>query len=262
MLRLKKDETCAALVPIDGSKSFEWIVARFVKYVDDDKYLVRDEEYTDPESEQYVVTHDRIAPYPVADAIYEPGEQILALYYDPEDNLWTTTFYEAVILNARRGSRLTIQYKESSTEFEIDSSRVTKIPNAIDPKTLVWEDVKEESMPEELKKEKEDRSVSFFITPEKNEPQGQIDPITDEELKAIANKRPLPERRRAVKGTPIIDCLQNEEIFSKSVPHIASSGRVRQIQTQERETLPSGILEGHESCGRLSFIINEWRSIV
>lgn len=131
---MKKGQTCAACVVYPEHNKYAWIITKIDKKLSgkQHKYQVRDEYYTDPKHELYVVDEKRVTPFPIHNGKYKVGERILAMWHDEQTNEWSTMLYVAEIVEMKSSKRLLILYQGSDETVEIDVDHVTKFPPDFD----------------------------------------------------------------------------------------------------------------------------------
>lgn len=114
------------------------------------------------------------------------------------------------------------------------------------------QDSHEEDSPRE--KDTFDRRFTFTF----NQPPEESTPIiklTDEEFSKFRRPTPPLERMMALEGTPLIDSLQDPDLFNQDFTHITSSGVIFAKEFQKKR-YNSALMNGGE-CGRLGKIFKE-----
>lgn len=231
-LKYRKSQICAACVQYGGQEKYAWIITRFERAIDDGKYIVRDEYANHEQLKTYTVEPNRIIPFPIRDAVYEPGERILALWCDQETGEWTTKFYQAVVLKADRCAKLTIQYNESDTTVEIDHANVTKFPEScdlLDGNQLHVSEPISDVESEPVVPNPPSRRVEFTWTPTATETSSSFSKLDDNEFSKLCEASKINNRVYAQKGTPLIDFLEDEVLFPKERWRLANGGSINII---------------------------------
>ena len=314
-MKIKAGQTCASCVIYADTKEYAWIVSKFEKKQASGNYIVRDDYCDTAEYERYTVPPNRVIPFPMQNEKYEPGENIIALWYDETSNVWSTMFYPATVIEVLQGHRVIIGYQGSpnAPNVEIDDSKISKYPEGFDligekdnqkkeeaekneePKEEKKEQKVEENKKENEKKpeeketkaavaaqpavihvnskaeEKQDLSKVKaipqelarvrFMNDQKTTPKESSDfkPLEDADFNDLAGERPKIVRMTTVKGTPLLDFLEDEKLFPKAAPHITGSGLLRRKGIEESK-VPSALKNGPVQCGRLGKILFDWRT--
>ena len=310
---MKKGQTCAAFVIYPEHNKYAWIITKIDKRLPgkQHKYQVRDEYYTDPKHELYIVDEKRVTPFPTINGKYRVGEKILAMWHDEQSNEWSTMLYVAVIIEKKGTNKLIIRYQGSDELIEIGVNYVAKFPpdfdlsvdnnddetsekeanDSNDPEeenpttekiekdqinekevTEQEEDKKKET-PEKKKDEEEQENNSTDIQEDHeheqrrirfmfNEPapveKMEIQCLKDEDFTELAGPPTPPVRMHTVKGTPLLDSLEDPELFSQEFySHITGSGK---LSAPKIKSTGKSFINQHSNikCGRLSLILGEW----
>ena len=271
---------------------YQWIVSRFEKKQGSGNYIVRDDESETTEYERYVVPSTNVIPFPMPNEKYEPGEQILALWYDENSQMWSTMFYQATVVEVKPDHQLVIKYKSSqgTPNIIIDDSKVSKYPEGFNLQSIEESEQSDDekgkhsqgpSSEHSTKTEKQAGDNSGKESKEESKPKippqeearirfmadqkpsqkekPDFKPLTDEDFNALAGPRAKPNRMHTVKGTPLLDFLEDEQLFPKSAPHITGSGILRRKNIPEAPEHPSALMNGPVQCGRINKVLHEWR---
>ena len=104
----------------------------------------------------------------------------------------------------------------------------------------------------------EDRRIKFmFHRPEVAE-RPKVDYLTNEDFTRLAGPKQELERMHTIEGTPLLDYLEDPELFNQeNLLHVTGSG-VISVANVEKGDEKSGLIEGRIPCGRLKRIFNEW----
>lgn len=104
----------------------------------------------------------------------------------------------------------------------------------------------------------EDRRVKFMFNKPKVVERPQFKCLTNEDFTELAGPKQELVRMDTKEGTPLLDFLQDSELFNQeNLLHVTGSG-VISVANVERGNEKSGLAEGRVPCGRLKRIINEW----
>ncbi|KAH0787658.1 SGF29 tudor-like domain-containing protein [Histomonas meleagridis] len=285
-MKLKNGQICAACVIYPELESYQWIVAKIEKKGVGKKYVVRDEYPDDPKYEIYTVESNRITPFPSSSTDYKPGDKILALWHDEETNQWSTMFYTATVVEKKSANKLVILYKGSVEPTIIDTNKVTKFPPGFDlqteseteepPKetentekadatteanqdsTNSPKEKEEAEIQAKIHESQENRRINFMFNKPMQVEKTQIQCLKDEDFTELAGPKKEFKRMETQKGTPLLDSLEDPELFSQNYyTHITGSGRL---------SAPKSHLKGYSAfvngtqgeCGRLGMIFGEW----
>lgn len=147
-MALSKGQKVAACVPYEDNTD-EWIMAEVVShhstpgpltfYLRCPAYVVKD---LFPESKSTVrswcVTPGRVIALP-GPSSFDAGDAVLALWFLPEDEEWSTMFYPGVVVRPSHECKegfVQIQYAGSDEAFDVDVDRVVLQPEPpADPST-------------------------------------------------------------------------------------------------------------------------------
>jgi len=290
MMKMKNGQLCAACVNYADTNGYSWIIARYERRNHSGKIIVRDEFCENPEFERYSIETNQIIPFPINDEVYSAGDPVLALWYDSETKEWSTMFYGAVVVEVKSGTILTIKYKGSNILVDLDKSKVSKYPEGfeiiaeeedlLEEETSVSksEDLENEnsktlsaakmneptkSNQKESKKRaetpQEERRLNFLLDrPVQAREQTDYRPLSDDDFSRLAGNLPPHNRMHVKKGTPLIDFLQDPDIFPKSSPHVTGNGVLR-IKQVEEEIQSELVKNPDVKCGRLSKLFHQWR---
>lgn len=100
------------------------------------------------------------------------------------------------------------------------------------------------------------RTLAFtFDKPEPVE-STKIRLIDDNELKSLVKDAPDPEKVTAIEGTPLLDCLEDPELFEQEIKHTTASGMMYR-KNMKPHVFKSALMDG-QKCGRLGHIIQGW----
>ncbi|OHT07321.1 hypothetical protein TRFO_24591 [Tritrichomonas foetus] len=115
-----------------------------------------------------------------------------------------------------------------------------------------------ESRSRDIPSTPEDRRIYFmFHKPEVAE-RPKLEYLTNEDFTRLAGPRQDPVRMKTIEGTPLLDSLEDPELFNQEcLLHVTGSGEIS-ISDIESGDRKSGIVAGQVPCGRLSKILNEW----
>lgn len=255
MIKYKRGQILAALVPIQGGPTYHWIVAQFVKKVGSNRVSVHDPDGVENESNNYTIDAHNVINFPRLESVYEAGEHILSLFHDPITNTWSTVFYEAIVLSVKDDATLNIQFKDTTLEMEVSVMQVSKVPPGCDIAEFQVETmqfpVNENVSPQEK------RRFAYFSGKRNIADDHHITIVTDEELKGFAGARE-PVRKVPRFGVPIVEFLKDDLLFDQIPPHVTSCGMMTRHDIQE-DGHQSMLAVQNETCGRLSMIIKEWR---
>lgn len=295
--KLTKGLSCAVCVIYADTGRYSWIVTKIERCPKGSggKFTVRDEYADDERYETYVVEPNRIAPFPSSGEGYKPGDRVLALWKDEESNEWSTMFYEAKVIGMKPNGKVTLVYKETDTEIEVDDTKITRFPKDFDLVSSSEEGEEEENQNEattaveekekETKpavspmptrstatdKEKEKKKMSsqtqaiegrrlklWFNVPEPMEkPQIECH-LTNEDFTKMAGEIRPPVRMHTKPGTPLLEALADPDLFSQErYTHVTGSGVISIPVTPS--PADSALLSGPTKCGRIGWILNEWK---
>lgn len=106
--------------------------------------------------------------------------------------------------------------------------------------------------------EEQRRLHLFFNKPEQTERQ-PLKILDDEDFTNLAGPEKKIERMHTLPGTPLLNCLEDPELFTQErSTHMTGSGTLAIDRTIETN-IESALLSGQVHCGRLGRILNEWR---
>ena len=286
-MKIKAGQTCVSCVMYADTNDLQWIISRFEKKQANGNYVVRDVYSETAEYDRYIVPSTHIIPFPLPNEKYEPGDHILALWYDKETKMWSTMFYPATVVEFYpKDHQLLIKYKSSQgapPNVLIDTSQVSKYPDGYnfhsddesesddgkqgqessskaDQEGANKENAKKDS--EEGKKypPQEEARIRFMNDQkplQKERP--DFKPLTDEDFNELAGPLRKYKPMTTVKGTPLLDFLEDEMLFPKPAPHITGSGILRRKNIDQNPKNPSALLNGPVQCGRINKILHEWK---
>ena len=284
-MKIKAGQTCASCVMYADTKDYQWIVSRFEKKQGNGNYIVRDEFSETSEFDRYVVSSTNIIPFPLVGEKYQPGEHILALWFNEDTKTWSTMFYPATVVEVKPTHQLLIKYKSSqgAPNILIDYNKVSKYPEGFNLKSDEDSDVDDSKQSSNASQEQDydskgsdgsrkdgsdNRKISpqeeariRFMTDQKPTQKEKLDftPLTDEDFNELAGPRPPNNTITAVKGTPLLDFLQDELLFPQTAPHITGSGVLRRKNIEPKNPEKSALLRGPVQCGRINKILYEWK---
>ena len=261
-MKLRSGQVCAAYVPLPDEEGNGWIITRIEKTLPNGDYVVRDEYSESKQFEQYVVKPYHITHFPATNTEkYREGEQVLALWYNEENNEWSTMFYEAKVVDTQN-SKIKIQFNGSNIRVETDETKLARLPPDFDmqngPKSDTKEEEPKKESPPKGEEEMPPRRIYFTCGPIK-ETIPKVDRITDEQLTAMMEPNVPIKRLKSVEGTPLIDLLEEPELFPQEAPHVMVSGSMKIQYPVKAKQDESELLSGDKKVGRLTRIFNEWR---
>jgi hypothetical protein len=293
-MKLRIGQTCAACVSYSDTGTYSWIITKIEKKSAGNKYIVRDEYAENSDYDTYTVESNRIAPFPAANEDYKAGERILALWHDDESNVWSTMFYEATVMVVLGDRKLSVLYKGSDAAIELDAHRITRFPPDFDlhepdpepeekeipdsppaatppagsprPSPLNTDDDTSEAQAGHQKMETlpasvEKRRILFMFSKPQEAERAEIEWLSNEDFTSLAGPEKEAERMRIEPGTPLLDSLADPDLFSQDVlTHVTGSG-VLSVPGVEPPRAQSILLSGPVRCGRLGWILNEWRTV-
>ena len=258
-MKIKPGQTCAVCVKYSDTDLFSWIITKFEKKSVNGKYIVKDEFADNPNFERYTVEPNRIIPFPILDEKYTKDEDIIALWYDSENKEWSTMFYDAKIIDYKLTNQVTIKYSGYDNHVIIDKNKISKYPEGFD---LIPENEEEiEQKEEEINNNiSEEKKIHFLLDrPPLQKDKPDFKPLTDEEFTKLSGSYTPPPRLKVIKGTPLIDFLQDPILFPNSSPHITSNGYLKS-KNISNPLGPSILLKENVKCGRISKILFDWRN--
>jgi len=124
---LPRGQTVAAQVPYNKRKQ-EWIVASVVSWNEDEMtYVVKDEFPENKKIQSWTIPHHKVIRFPrdIDDPVI-PGDRVLALWYIPDTEEWSSMFYEATIVYADE-ARVRLRFTGDDEVYEIDSMKIVKV---------------------------------------------------------------------------------------------------------------------------------------
>jgi hypothetical protein len=255
-MALRPGQVCAACVPDAETNEPVWIITRIERRLASGSYVVRDEDSQSPTFDHYTVSPNLITHYPATDENYIPGEKVLALWYDDESKLWSTMFYEAIVISAEAKTKIVIEFPGSSVQVQTDSSKLTRFPAPVDA---------EDSPGESLEKSPTDKIVEcttahkvVFTMGAARARTPEVDAITDDELTAMLGDEAQIRRLRSFEGTPLIDLLSEPGLFPPVAPHIAINGTIVVTPVGQSDDVPA-LMDPSIGVGRLTKILHDWR---
>jgi hypothetical protein len=105
----------------------------------------------------------------------------------------------------------------------------------------------------------EARRVAFMFNIPQPAERSEITYLTNDDFTALAGPEREPELMRTEPGTPLLDALEDPELFSQEhYSHVTGSGVIR-LPGSDAPAPQSRLLAGPMRCGRLGWILNEWR---
>ena len=267
-MRLRPNSQCAAYVSNDPSKPNEkqWIITRIEKILPDNRILVRDEFATLNEPLHFTVTKEEITQYPDPNYPYNKGEHILALWLNTENRQWSSVFYDAIVKEPPRDDKILIQFSSGSSDqsqvIETELSRVAHLPDTSNPdyislsySTSLFP--QSSSFNDSQLNDQQDNSMNlqfvYSLYPKKDPPTPPAK-IDDDFFKKLAGPYEEPKRIKATYGTPLINILEDTNLFPEESPHLFPNGVVS-VETQS-SSIPSAFSSNeYQSCGRLSRVL-------
>ena len=253
MTRLRSGQVCAAYVQLPGEDGEDWIITRIEKTLPNGDYVVRDVDPDSKQNEHYVVKPNHVTHFPATNLKYQPGERVLALWYNEEVGEWSTMFYEATVVRSD-DSKLVVEFTGTSVCVETDEKKLARLPPDFDSAPDAPE--------KETKAEAEDAPRRIhFVRGEEQNAIPRLERITNEQLTEMMEPNIPIKRVVSVEGTPLIDMLEDPELFPQDAPHVMVSGSMR-IQHQARarpRAREAALLESEKKVGRLTRIFKEWR---
>ena len=252
MTRLRSGQVCAAFVPLPGDDGESWIITRIEKTLENGDYVVRDEQAVSREHEHYVVKPSHVTHFPTPNAKYQPNEQVLALWYNEEQREWSTTFYEATVIRIE-DSKLIIKFTGSSVLVETDESKLARLPPDFNAEETPAPE--EETHPEPIDAPRR----IHFVRGEAPDSIPKHERITNEQLTEMMEPD-IPIRRVvSIEGTPLLDMLEDADLFPQDAPHVMVSGSMRVQYQSGSKPIESGLVDGEKKVGRLTRVFKEWR---
>ncbi|KAK8896343.1 hypothetical protein M9Y10_014241 [Tritrichomonas musculus] len=242
MMDLKEGQICAACVPYNQSKP-EWIITRIEKILPDGNYLVRDEDADATHDERYTVKPSKITQFPSLDTNYQPDDHVLALWYDEPNNVWSTMFYEAIVKEAKPDGKVLIEFIGYSLTVQIDNSKIARFPRVDNPN---------------IDDESTERRVIFTSSPLQMQAIN-VQKLTNEDFDKLLKPNVPIRRLKSVKGTPLLDFLNDPDLFPEVNPHITTCGSLSLPNAIRAPDKESGLLNPNAHVGRISKILYEWR---
>jgi hypothetical protein len=105
----------------------------------------------------------------------------------------------------------------------------------------------------------EARRVAFMFSIPRPAEGSEITHLTNDDFAALAGPEREPELMRTEPGTPLLDALEDPELFSQErYSHVTGSGVIR-LPSADGPPPQSRLLAGPIRCGRLGWILHEWR---
>jgi hypothetical protein len=258
-MNLRVGQVCAACVPDSETNGSAWIITRIERALPSGSYVVRDEYSQSTPFDSYTVPVNRITHFPAVNKVYTPGEKVLALWYDEEAREWSTMFYEATVIKTD-GKGITIQFLGNAPlQVETDESRLTRFPVGFDLDESEAESVESEAQSpiEGMNEVRAERRIFFTAG---TQPGGRPEwvPITDSDLSSVLGPETPVRRLQSIEGTPLVDLLNEPELFPEVHYHLAINGSLRVTLPGPDERTP-GLLNRDVPVGRLTRILYEWR---
>ena len=194
-------------------------------------------------------------------------------------------FYQATVVEVKPShQQLVIKYKSSqgTPNILIDYSKVSKYPEGFNLKSDEDSDAEDSKQSSNASQEQDedgkassegskkdsDRKISpqeeariRFMNDQKPNQKEKHDftPLKDEDFNELAGKRPPNNTITAVKGTPLLDFLEDDLLFPQNAPHITGSGVLRRKNIEQVDPDKSALLKGPVQCGRINKILYEWK---
>ena len=93
----------------------------------------------------------------------------------------------------------------------------------------------------------------------KNEKLEERTNMTDEDFSPLLPKNNYIRRLHSKEGTPLLDLLNDDDLFPQSSVHITVNGKLTVPNYCPKENYQCGLFQNDVSIGRLSRIIHQWR---
>jgi hypothetical protein len=88
----------------------------------------------------------------------------------------------------------------------------------------------------------------------------EVQILSNDDFTSFAGPEKEIEHMRIEQGTPLLDALADPDLFNQEgLSHVTGSG-VLAVPGIEPPKAPSALLSGPVKCGRLGWILNEWRT--
>ncbi|KAH0791462.1 haloacid dehalogenase-like hydrolase family protein [Histomonas meleagridis] len=281
-------QLCAAYVPYQDGNA--WILTRIESILPTGEFVVCDEYDESQENKKYTVSKDHVTQSPSTLGKYNPGEKVLALWYDDEEKEWSTMFYDAVVIETISNNQVLIQFNGLPTTVQIEESKLARYPDHFEIKTeenqqtqlqpqrqhsqqetSIKEHTEEQNekktniKSEESKEDPEQeqtqpapkRRIYFTQTlPDQNSDQMVFD---DEAFERLLPKNKEIRRLHSKEGTPLIDLLNDPILFPQYSAHLVINGKLTVPEYCPEKNNTNGVLQENIHVGRLSRILHQWR---
>jgi hypothetical protein len=251
-------DVCAACVPWSKSEKPSWLVTRIESISPDGSYRVRDEYPESDDAEIWDVQTTEIATFPAKPSQIQSGSKVLALWYDEDSNEWSTMFYEATVLEAT-GTNILIEFVGSSLPVQTDVSKLALLPEEIEIDQMAPEEPPIEQTATSVEEPEVQKKLIFSLAPVATS-DSHFEPISDEELSKLLPPVTPPRRVQSIEGTPLIDMLNDSDLFPADGFHITVNGSLVVTNIADNEDVECGLMNPNIKVGRLTQILHEWRN--
>ena len=273
-MRFRPGSQCAAYVSNDLTKPNEkqWIVTRIEKILPDNCFYVRDEVANGNELSLFTVTKDEITQYPDLNSPYNEGENILALWLNNETRTWSTVFYDAIVKEPPRDGKIMIQFSSGSSDqspiIETELSKVAHKPDTSNLESISASysgtlfpqspNSNDPQLNDQLENEEQGLMFVYRLYQKKSEPPTPPAKIDNDFFKKLAGPYEEPKRVKSTYGTPLLNILEDPDLFPKESPHFFPNGVVS-VEVTPPEVKPAFSSNEIRSCGRLSHIFQSFQ---
>ena len=111
------------------------------------------------------------------------------------------------------------------------------------------------SQPKEVE---ENREVTFIFKRPQAVKKVKLELLTDDDIAKLIPPPAIPKREIIKKGTPLLDCLTDPDLFEQYQRHTTASGMVYRKNIEEEREFSSALMQG-EKCGRIGKIFQLWK---
>ena len=276
---MKKGQIVVSYVKYSEEEEFNWIITKIEKKLNNGNYIVKDEYFENPKFERYTVSPDKIIIFPLENAKYSIDEKVLARWQNDE----------AIVIKIK-GNILSLRYNGSKEIKDVSTSYITKYPLDFMKKDYNEEENEEEE--EEIEKNKTiikednekiekkninfinspplsplieenhlinneiDRNIKFFFNKPDQIEHSKMKLLTDNDFNHFMGNIPIFERIKSSSGTPLIDILQDPELFEQNLFCFTGNGTLYRKEIKSKN-FKSG-LENGINCGKMGLIFNKW----
>lgn len=244
MVELEEGQICAACVPYNQSKQ-EWIIAKIEKILPDGDFEIRDEYADSAHDERYTVKPNKITQFPSKNTDYKPNDPVLALWYEKAQNMWSTMFYEATVKEKISDQSVLIEFDGSSLIVQIDVSKLAKFPQSVNYQDQNGEPPR--------------RHIEFTSNPIETQTVN-FKRITNEDFDRLMPPNIPIKRLHSVEGTPLLNFLNDTNLFTDVNPHITTCGSLSIPNARRAIDRDSALMNPDVHVGRISRILYEWQS--